>query len=176
VAQGLSPWADEGVPRSVLAAESIYRQADPQWAHERIGGSDEELRSVGCTNCCLCMALAQHGIAFNPAELNQSLKAADGYTEQGWIKWDVVRTISANRVRIDIPEHPTHRDIDAALAAGNPVLVKILLRPGVFHWVLLVGREGREYLMKDPLGDGKSLGVLSSFHSDILSVRIVAKS
>jgi len=41
--------------------------------------------------------------------------------------------------------------------------------------VLLVGREGREYLMKDPLGDGKKLGLLSAYHSDILAVRIVAR-
>lgn len=159
----------------MLAAETIYLQADPQWAHERIGGSNEELRSVGCTNCCLCMALAQHGIAMNPAELNQKLIQADGYTERGWIKWDALPDISQKRVRIDIPEKPSHRDIDTALAAGNPVLVKIVYRPGVLHWVLLVGREGREYLMKDPLGDGKNLGVLSAYHSDILAVRIVAK-
>ena len=175
VAGGLSPWSDEAVPRTVLAAETIYLQGDPQWAHDRIGGSNEELRAVGCTNCCLCMALAQHGIVFNPAELNQKLKGADGYTERGWIQWDAVRTISGNRVQIDIPEHPSHHDINTALAAGNPVLVKIVYRPGVLHWVLLVGREGREYLMKDPLGDGKSLGLLSTYHSDILSVRIVAK-
>ncbi|MEP6668050.1 MAG: cysteine peptidase family C39 domain-containing protein [Chthoniobacter sp.] len=172
---GLSPWAEEAVPRLVLAAETIYLQADPQWAHEKIGGSGEELRAVGCTNCCLCMALAQHGIALNPAELNQKLIQADGYTERGWIKWDTLRDISQKRVHIDIPENPSHRDINGALAAGNPVLVKIVYRPGVLHWVLLVGREGREYLIKDPLGDGKSLGLLSAYHSDILSVRIVAK-
>ncbi|HSI12917.1 MAG TPA: cysteine peptidase family C39 domain-containing protein [Chthoniobacter sp.] len=172
---GLSPWAEEAVPRSVLAADKIYLQADPRWAHDKIGGSGEELRAVGCTNCCLCMALAQHGIVIDPAELNQKLIQADGYTERGWIKWDAVSDVTQKRVRIDIPENPTHRDIDRALAAGNPVLVKIVYRPGVLHWVLLVGREGREYLMKDPLGDGKTLGVLSAYDSDILSVRVVAK-
>lgn len=173
--EGLSPWADDAVPRSVFAVEKIYLQADPRWAHEKIGGSGEELRAVGCTNCCLCMAFAQHGIMFTPAELNQKLIEADGYTERGWIKWDAVEEVSHKRVRIDIPEKPSHRDINQALAAGNPVLVKIVYRPGVLHWVLLVGREGREYLMKDPLGDGKTLGLLSAYNSNILSVRIVAK-
>jgi len=123
---GLSPWADESAPRSVLATSTIYLQTDPLWAHEKVGGSGEELRAVGCTNCCLCMALAQHGIVLTPAELNQKLIQVDGYTERGWIKWDTLRDISQKRVRIDIPEQPSHRDIDAALAAGNPVLVKIL--------------------------------------------------
>jgi len=164
------------VPRTVLATPTIYLQTDPQWAHEKIGGSGEELRAVGCTNCCLCMALAQHGIVLDPAELNQKLIQADGYTERGWIKWDAVEDVSQKRVRIDIPERPTHRDIDQALAAGNPVLVKIVYRPGVLHWVLLVGRDGKEYLMKDPLGDGHTLGLLSAYHSDILAVRIVRKT
>lgn len=164
------------MPRTVLATPTIYLQTDPQWAHEKIGGSGEELRAVGCTNCCLCMALAQHGIVLDPAELNQKLIQADGYTERGWIKWDAVEDVSQKRVRIDIPERPTHRDIDQALAAGNPVLVKIVYRPGVLHWVLLVGRDGKEYLMKDPLGDGHTLGLLSAYHSDILAVRIVRKT
>lgn len=173
--EGLSPWADESVPRLVQDAERFYLQADPRWAREKIGGSGEELRAVGCTNCCLCMALAQHGIAMTPSELNRKHIQTDGYTERGWIKWDAVEDVSQKRVRIDIPEKPTHRDIDQALAVGNPVLVKIVYRPGVLHWVLVVGRDGREYLMKDPLGDGRNLGLLSAYNSDILSVRIVTK-
>jgi hypothetical protein len=38
-----------------------------------------------------------------------------------------------------------------------------------------VGRDQKEYLMKDPLGDGRSLEFLSSLGSDILAVRIVTR-
>jgi len=74
-----------------------------------------------------------------------------------------------------LPQQPSHRDINAALAEGSPVLVKVILRSGVQHWVLFVGRDQREYLMKDSLGDGKSLQPLSSLGSDILAVRVVRR-
>lgn len=172
----LSPWSGQSVARTTLSPEPMHRQADPRWADETTGGSGEPLRAVGCTLCCVSMALAQHGITLDPAELNRKLKESNGFTEQGWIKWDAVGEATARRARVDVPRQPTHDDIDGALAAGCPVLVKVLLRPGVQHWVLLVGRDQRDYLMKDPLGDGKNLEKLSSLRSDIHAVRIVRKA
>lgn len=52
---------------------------------------------------------------------------------------------------------------------------EVIVPTGVQHWVLLVGRDQKEYLMKDPLGDGKSLQPLSSLGSDILAVRVVKR-
>jgi hypothetical protein len=172
----LSPFSEQAVPRVAFATEPIYLQGDSRWADEKIGGSDEALRAVGCTICCLSMALSQHGITLNPSELNRKLKEHDGFTEQGWIKWDAIAAVSEKRARVELPSQPSHRDIDEALSAGCPVLVKVFLRPGVHHWVLLVGRDQKEYLMKDPLGDGKSLVPLSSIGSDIYAVRVVRKS
>jgi hypothetical protein len=171
----LSPMSAEAVPRSALAAEPIYLQTDPKWVAEKVGGSGEPLRAVGCTICCLSMALAHHGVALDPLELNRKLKEADGYTYRGWVKWDALRRVSGERLRVDLPQKPSNRDVEAALGAGNPVLVKVVLRSGVQHWVLLVGRDQKEYLMKDPLGDGRSLEFLSSLGSDILAVRIVTR-
>jgi len=171
----LSPVSAEAVPRSALPTEPIYLQTDPRWAGEKIGGSGEPLRSVGCTICCLSMALAHHGVQEDPGELNRKLRESDGYTDRGWVKWDALRRITAERVRVILPEDPSHRDIDVALAEGSPVLIKVVLPSAVQHWVLLVGRDQKEYLMKDPLGDGRSLQPLSSLGSDILAVRVVKR-
>jgi hypothetical protein len=163
------------VPKMVLATEVIYRQGDPSWSREKIGGSGQTLGSVGCTICCVCNALAEYGITLNPAELNERLKSVGGYTDEGRIKWKSVETVTDQRVQIEIPRWPMQSDINSALNAGCPVLVKVLLGDVAEHWVLLVGRDGREYLMKDPLGDGKSLAYLSSLNSDIKAIRIVRK-
>ena len=171
----LSPVSAEAVPLSAFATEPIYLQTDPQWAGEKVGGSGEPLRWVGCTICCLSMALAHHGINLNPLELNQKLKADGGYTYRGWVKWDALRRVSSEQVRVELPRNPSNQDIERALAEGSPVLVKVILRSGAQHWVLLVGRNQKEYLMKNPLGDGKSLEPLSSLGSDILAVRIVRR-
>lgn len=171
----LSPISHEVVPRLALPTEPIYLQTDPKWAGEKIGGSGEPLGRIGCTVCCLSMALAHHGVMANPAELNRQLKAADGYTHRGWVKWDAVSRVTDGRLRVILPQDPSHLDIETALAEGSPVLVKVLLRSGYQHWVLLVGRDQREYLMKDPHGDGRSLMALSSLGSDILAVRVVRR-
>ncbi len=171
----LSSTSREAVPRSALPVDPIHLQADPLWASEKIGGSGEAMRRVGCTICCLSMALTHHGIPVDPMDLNEKLKEANGFTSRGWVIWDAVRRVSDGTVSIVIPEIPTNEDIEGALDEGNPVLVKVLLKSGVHHWVLLVGRDQQEYLMKDPLGDGTSLGRLSSIGSDILAVRIAMK-
>jgi hypothetical protein len=44
------------------------------------------------------------------------------------------------------------------------------------HWVLLVGRDGHEFLMKDPLDATRSVRPLSSLHSPILAVRVVKRN
>lgn len=167
----------EFVPRDEAPAGigPIYLQTDPRWADDAIGGSRESLRRVGCTVCSVSMALAYHGIDLDPGELNRRLKEADGYTLRGWLKWDAVRQVTDGRVRVELPSNPTQQTIDDALAAGDPVIVKVILRSGIQHWVLLVGREGNEYLMKDPLGDGRNLQHLSTIGSEIHAVRIVRK-
>jgi hypothetical protein len=85
-----------------------------------------------------------------------------------------LRTVSGGKTAVELPQNPTHRDIDSALGAGNPVLVKVILPNGFQHWVLIVGREQKEYLMKDPLGNG-TLTPLSSLGSDILAVRVAKR-
>ncbi len=171
----LAPSSSEAVSRSAFPLDPFFRQADPKWGTEKIGGSGEPLRFVGCTISCLSMAMAQHGIDMNPSELNRKLKEVDGYTGRGWIKWEAIKTVSGERVRIDLPQDPTHEVINEALAIGDPVLVKVVLRSGMHHWVLLVGRDENEYLMKDPLKNGKNLEFLSSLSSNILAVRIMRK-
>lgn len=167
--------AEQGVPRKAFATEPIYLQTDARWASDGLGGGLEPLRYVGCTICALSMALAHHGIQMDPPTLNRTLAESDGFTRRGWVKWDALRRVTSEKINVLLPRHPTNRDIDTALAAGNPVLVKVLLPSGFQHWVLLVGRDGREYLMKDSLGDGRTLQPLSSLGSDILAVRVVAK-
>ena len=41
------------------------------------------------------------------------------------------------------------------------------------HWVLIVGRDGKEYLIKDPLGGQVQLEPLSKLDSSIYAIRII---
>ncbi len=166
--------ASEG--RFHLSETPFFLQTDSRWATDEIGGSRETLRAVGCTICSVSMALAHHGIELMPNQLNEKLKARGGYTEQGWLKWNKIAELTDKKIRIEIPEKLTHEAIDKALQAKQPVIAKVFLNRIITHWVLIVGKSGQEYLIKDPLGDGKSLDTLSKFGSDIYAIRIVSKA
>jgi hypothetical protein len=118
------------------------------------------------------MALSDLGVKLPPDELNRRLKQADGFTHRGWLIWNAVSVVTDGRVAVDVPARPTHAAIDEALSNRRPVLARLLLRGNVVHWVLIVGKDGQEYLVKDPTGRGRSLDRLSRYHSRIHAVRI----
>jgi hypothetical protein len=153
----------------------IYLQHDPRWKDDKIGGSEETLGEVGCFVAGVSMALAHYSIDLNPKQLNELLKAHDGYTEQGWVKWGTVSKITNHQIYFYVPNHPHLILIDAALKASEPVLAKIRLYGIIPHWVLIVGKEAEDYYVKDPLGDGQSLDKLSDFKSKIYAIRVIKK-
>jgi hypothetical protein len=150
-----------------------YVQNDDRWKAEKIGGSGERLGDAGCAICSLAMALDHFGFHYTPKELNDRLKSSDGYTWRGWLKWQAISTITGHKITVEAVVKPSHADIDAALRSGYPVIAKLLMNRTISHWVLIVGKEETEYLMRDPLGDGRILEPASKYDSDIFGVRIV---
>jgi hypothetical protein len=62
--------------------------------------------------------------------------------------------------------------IDAELAAKRPVIAKIMLMETIPHWVLIVGKDGREYLALDPLNQQRKVIKVSSRSRAIYAVRV----
>jgi len=151
----------------------FYAQQDARWKDEEVGGSHEKLADVGCTVCSLAMALGHFGVRLTPKELNDSIKRHDGYTWRGWLKWETVVKVSGGKVDVEILAKPSHADIDAALKRGQPVLAKVFIHQVIPHWVLIVGKDNTEYLIRDPLGDDATLEALSKIDSDVYGVRII---
>lgn len=159
----------------VLADIPHYCQSDPSWSSEGIGGSGETIGAVGCTLCCVSMALEHFGIgAGDPSQLNASLIDGGGYTERGWILWSAVERVAADRVAVTVHESPSHRRIDADLKAGRLVLAKFPLPRGIPHWVLICGKQGDDYLVKDPAFRDAGLVALSTRTSSIHAIRTLA--
>ena len=151
-----------------------FLQRDPRWKDETIG-SGETLAKVGCTVSSLAMALESYGVSFTPGALNDALKKNGGYTRRGWLVWSAVEKISDGKASVRALDKPTHADLDAALQARQPVLVKVFIDKIIPHWVLISGKDGTNYLMRDPLDETKSLQPLTSYGSEVYGVRIVEK-
>ena len=55
---------------------------------------------------------------------------------------------------------------------GNPVIVRVRLRGGVTHFVVIAGKDGFDYLVRDPGGgSAKGLYPLRELGSDIEGLR-----
>ena len=158
-----------------LAGFPHYLQIDTRWRDETVGGSGEQLANVGCTLCCVSMAFTQLGIPIDPKQLNSFLKAHDGYNRHGWLKWSEVASASGGLITLDIPEKPSYELIDGALQSNSLVVAKVNLEGGIAHWVLIVGKNRLDYIIKNPLCDPVQLQRLSSITDRIQAVRVIRK-
>ena len=100
------------------------------------------------------------------------LTAVDGYTERGWLYWDRAAWLAPDRVRHVYEDLPSYQLIDSNLAHGNPVIVRVRLANGITHFVVVAGKDGFDYLVRDP-GGGAAKGFypLRELNSNIEALR-----
>ena len=150
------------------------RQGDEQWHADPIGGVLENgtLGSVGCAVAAAAMVFQSYGIDTDPQQLNWFLTDKDGYTERGWLKWERAAWWAPDRVRHVYEDLPSYQLIDSNLARGNPVIVRIRYSNGVTHFVVIAGKDGFDYLVRDPgAGAAKGFYPLRELGSDIEALR-----
>jgi hypothetical protein len=170
--------ASGGTARSIRLPESGSRflQTDPQWSDERLGSSDETLGEVGCAVCSVAMAVNALGENTTPKDLNAQLSKNGGFTTQGWLVWAQLAGVFDHRVEAVVSDRPSHAEIDRALQHGEYPIVKIFLHGVIQHWVVVVGKEGTEYLVRDPLERETEPLRLSTQGDTIHSVRYVRRA
>lgn len=133
-----------------------YSQQDPQWKAVKIGASNETIGHVGCALTSVAMLVSGHGYPETPKSLNAKLKAKGGFVDASII-WGALTSIYPQLVYKTLvlcrdTDAPLAQ-INAALAAGQPVVVEVdsSPKPGLqTHWVVLYARTGEDYLMLDP--------------------------
>jgi hypothetical protein len=118
------------------------------------------------------MVFKSYGVETDPQQLNWFLTSVDGYTENGWIYWDRAAWFAPDRLRHVYEDLPSYQLIDSNLARGNPVIVRVRLPNGITHFVVLAGKDGFDYLVRDPgAGAAKGLYPLRELGSDIEALR-----
>ena len=117
------------------------------------------------------MVLAFYGMDLDPGRLNRFLSEFNGYTERGWLYWEAAAEFESGRVRHAYEDLPSYRLMDWNLLCGNPVIVRV--HPEGHrnkHFVVVIGKEGWEYLVQDP-GAGGRRGRLTDFGSPVEALR-----
>lgn len=168
----LEPYGGLWFPRTVLNDVPHFAQNDPRWSSHLLGSTPGTLGAEGCAVTSAAMVLASYGSDLDPGRLNEFLQKSEGYTDRGWLYWE-----KASEYPPAIAEHlyeddASHFLIDWNLLRGNPVIVRLRYPDGITHFVVIVGKSGHEYLVRDP-GSGYERGIykLSEFGSPIEALR-----
>jgi hypothetical protein len=169
-----APAAGVAADRRALPVPML-KQWDPRWGADNLGNTREPLGAAGCTVSCAAMSFTHLGVPTTPKQLNDWLTANGGFTPGGLLVWSKCVEFTGGRVSLDYFGEPDCARIDRALAAGRPAIVRVELSGGVQHWVLVVGTEGGEYLINDPLSLDPGATRLSTCGGRIYALRIFRK-
>lgn len=143
----------------VLFEVPHFFQHDTRWAAEPLGPTNSTLGREGCAVACSAMLLNFYGADTDPSRLNTFLIAHPrGYTKNGWLWWEDAADLTGQAIVHAYESKPSYHLIDANLKNGNPVIARVTFPSGVTHFVIIVGKEGYDYLASDP-GMGGEKGV-----------------
>jgi len=147
-------------------------QGDEKWAGDYLAATPGTIGGEGCAITSIAMIFQYYGIDTDPQRLNWFLDTNGGYTPEGWVYWEKAAEIAPGRVKHIYEDLPSYYLIDSNLARGNPVIVKLKLPGGITHFVVIAGKDGWDYLIRDPgYGGMKGVYPLKDLGSDILGLR-----
>ena len=150
-----------------------FAQDDPRWGQERLGPSTDTLADQGCTLTSVVMVLNYYHVRCDPSVLNRFLFRHDGYDDEGLLDFDRVVAFAPDQVQLVFEGDPSYQALDRNLLAGHPVIVQIMLSGGYRHFVVVMGKQGYDYLVRDPAADpANSLVTLKSLSPRIEQVYV----
>ena len=139
----------------------LFLQGDPAWGQDQSGSGQYTLGQVGCAITSSAMVMKFYGIDTDPGRLNVFLRDHDGFDENNDLRWEGPAALAPDRVRHAYEDLPSYYLIDSNLYRGNPVIVRLHLASGWTHFVVVMGKQGFDYLIRDPSPHGLTKGRVS---------------
>lgn len=151
-----------------------FLQNDPRWANKNLGDSDYTLAEQGCTIADSAMVLQYFGYEIDPGLLNDELIKDEAYTKNGNLLWYKLEEL-----------YPVEYKFRRVFSAGtleknlkNGILPIVRVKYGELgleHWVLIVGADGSDFLVMDPLNQNKTLTRLEEY-GKVYAYRAIVKN
>ena len=143
------------VPGELVISIPQFFQGDPSWRGDLLGNTPGTLGGEGCAVSSASMVLSHYRMDVDPGRLNTFLKEHNGYEGAGWLRWESAAEYSPGLVEKAYEGSPSYALIDWNLFHGNPVIVRVRLPSGITHFVVIVGKQGFDYLIRDPSSHGR---------------------
>jgi hypothetical protein len=142
------------IPGKIVLSVPQFFQGDDHWGRDHLGNTSGTLGAEGCAVASASMVLSHYGIDVDPGRLNKFLTENNGYEGRAWLRWEGAALFSPGLVEKAYEDLPSYARIDWNLLHGNPVIVRVRLADGITHFVVIVGKQGLDYLIRDPAGRG----------------------
>ncbi|MFA5821160.1 MAG: C39 family peptidase [Candidatus Gracilibacteria bacterium] len=139
-----------------------FLQTDPSWANQKLGNSDYTLAEQGCAVADIAMVLRYLGNEIDPELLNKELTKSGAYTENGnllWYKLEELYPVEYKFKRV-FGAGTVEKDLEEGIL---PIVRVKYGANEVEHWVLIVGADGNDFLIMDPLNEDKILTKLGGY-------------
>jgi len=150
-----------------VAALPFYQQTDPEWAEDPLGNSRFRMGGSGCLTTCIASVMGEG----TPGEWNRFFSDHQVYDEQGNLQWDQLEKAAGVTVIRKSPP-VTAGEIEEFLENGICPIVRVRVRGiGSFHYVVIIGSDGQEFLCMDPLEPGEKGVPLSRFGNRVYALR-----
>ena len=166
------------IPGEILIPGPHFLQGDPAWGADCLGPTSDPLASVGCAVASAAMVLAGYGAETDPGKLNAFLQSRPGgFTPQGWLYWEKAAEAAPGLALLPHYEDaPSFFLMDANLLQGNPVIIRLRYPSGTTHFMVVCGKRGFDFLVRDP-GPGGQRGIypLRDFGGPIEALRFYRK-
>jgi GH25 family lysozyme M1 (1,4-beta-N-acetylmuramidase) len=151
-------WTGATIPDVIEPLEvPLLSQKDSRWASDKLGTSPVTIGSYGCLITAVAMVCNYYGHDTDPGRINKALIDVNGYANDNLLKFAAVEVIYPD-ITVDWDNYlsnPEPARIDAVLKQGIPVIVQVdynTATPALEqHWVLIVGKDDKGYLIADPI-------------------------
>jgi hypothetical protein len=137
----------------------LFLQGDPAWGHDLLAFAPRTLGQVGCAVSAAAMVMKFYGVDTDPGRLNVFLRNSGGYDDNNDLQWEGPVAMAPLVFRKQYEDLPSYFLIDWNLFRGNPVIVRVHLLSGWTHFVVIMGKQGFDYLIRDPSSAGRRKGV-----------------
>jgi len=135
----------------VIKIDGAFSQNDKRWARDRVGGSNETLKKVGCVVTSVATLFKHFGVKATPKQLNRYLRKHKGYNKRGWLSWLKAERFTNAKMKFTYNGIFSERRLDYTLKKGIPVIIKTRSVRNSIHWMLVVGKSKGQYIVHDPL-------------------------
>ncbi len=147
-------------PSSNLASTKWYfSQRDSRWGNKTIGNSKSLMKDYGCAITSVSMVFRKYGSTIDPGKM----------AKQPIFYYDLIKWPASWNPEIALVSSISHGNIswskvDSEIKKGHPVIIYIKRSRGGGHYVVITGKDKKDYIVHDPyfganlyLGTSKSL-------------------